>query len=53
MLGIGSSSPGPTLETQSGKGVLVEWVNALPTAHFLPIDHHLHGAEAISQLFGP
>ena len=43
--GIGSSSPGPTLETQSGKGIFVEWVNALPTAHFLPIDHHLHGAE--------
>ena len=44
--GFGSSSPGPTLEAQSGAGMLVEWVNQLPTAHFLPIDHHLHGAEA-------
>lgn len=44
--GIGSSSPGPTLETQSGTGMFVEWVNNLPTSHFLPIDHHLHGAEA-------
>ncbi len=44
--GIGSSSPGPTLETQSGAGMLVEWANELPQSHFLPIDHHLHGAEA-------
>jgi spore coat protein A len=45
--GVGPSSPGPTLEVQSGKGVLVEWANALPaTPHFLPVDHHLHGAEA-------
>ena len=43
--GIGSSSPGPTLETQGGTGMLVEWVNQLPPAHFLPIDHRLHGAE--------
>jgi spore coat protein A, manganese oxidase len=44
--GMGSSSPGPTLETQSGKGVLVEWANELPRQHFLPIDHSIHGAEA-------
>jgi spore coat protein A len=44
--GIGSSSPGPTLETRSGQGLLVEWANELPTAHFLPIDHNIHGAEA-------
>ncbi len=44
--GIGSSSPGPTLETQKGAGMLVEWANELPGAHFLPIDHRLHGAEA-------
>ena len=24
----------------------VEWVNQLPTKHFMPIDHNLHGAEA-------
>jgi spore coat protein A len=43
--GFGSSSPGPTLETRSGQGLLVEWENELPTAHFLPIDHNIHGAE--------
>ena len=43
----GPSTPGPTLEVQSGKPVLVEWANELPAApHFLPVDHHLHGAEA-------
>jgi spore coat protein A len=38
--------PGPTIETRSGRGVLVEWVNELPDKHFLPIDHSLHGAHA-------
>ena len=42
----GASFPGPTLETQSGSGLLVEWANELPGSHFLPIDHNLHGAEA-------
>jgi spore coat protein A, manganese oxidase len=40
------SSPGPTFETRSGQGLLVEWANELPSAHFLPIDHSIHGAEA-------
>jgi spore coat protein A len=44
--GFGSSFPGPTFETRSGAGLLVEWVNDLPPQHFLPIDHNLHGAEA-------
>ena len=44
--GYGASSPGPTLETRSGQGLLVEWVNELPRRHFLPIDHSLHGAGA-------
>jgi spore coat protein A, manganese oxidase len=44
--GFGGSSPGPTLETRSGRGLLVEWANQLPRQHFLPIDHRLHGAEA-------
>lgn len=43
--GIGASSPGPTLEAKKGAGILVEWSNELPPAHFLPIDHRLHGAE--------
>jgi spore coat protein A, manganese oxidase len=44
--GFGQSSPGATLETRSGEGLLVEWANELPQAHFLPIDHSVHGAEA-------
>jgi spore coat protein A, manganese oxidase len=44
--GYAGSVPGPTLEVLSGEGVLVEWVNKLPGKHFLPIDNHLHGAEA-------
>jgi spore coat protein A, manganese oxidase len=42
--GFGESSPGPTFETRSGEPLLVEWANELPTAHFLPIDHKVHGA---------
>ena len=42
----GGSVPGPTVETRSGAGILVEWANELPRKHFLPIDHSLHGAEA-------
>jgi spore coat protein A, manganese oxidase len=38
------SMPGPTFETRSGEGLLVEWRNELPTQHFLPIDHTLCGA---------
>ena len=41
-----SSTPGPTFETRSGEPLLVEWVNALPSEHFLPMDHTVHGAEA-------
>jgi len=40
------SSPGPTFDTRSGRGLLVEWVNELPEKHFLPIDHNLCGAGA-------
>ena len=41
----GGSVPGPTFETLSGEGLLVEWANELPAQHFLPLDHTLHGAE--------
>ena len=44
--GLNSSFPGPTIETRSGEGLLVEWANELPRSHFLPIDHSIHGAEA-------
>ena len=43
--GYAGSVPGPTIATQSGQGLLIEWVNKLPTKHFLPVDHTLHGAK--------
>jgi spore coat protein A, manganese oxidase len=42
--GYGGCVPGPTIETISGKPLLVEWINQLPDKHFLPIDYRLHGA---------
>ncbi|MGH7440590.1 MAG: bilirubin oxidase, partial [Polyangiaceae bacterium] len=44
MWGYGGSVPGPVIETRTGEPFLVEWANDLPRAHFLPIDHTLHGA---------
>lgn len=44
--GYASTSPGPTFETRSGQGLLVEWINELPETHFLPVDHSIHGAGA-------
>jgi spore coat protein A, manganese oxidase len=44
--GYAGSVPGPTFETRSGQGLLIEWVNKLPRKHFLPVDHTLHGAES-------
>jgi spore coat protein A len=44
--GYGGQSPGPTIETTRGEPLLIEWANALPTEHFLPIDHNVHGAES-------
>ena len=44
--GYGGTVPGPTFETRSGEGLLVEWVNALPAKHLLPVDHTIHGAQA-------
>jgi spore coat protein A len=41
----GGHMPGPTIEARSGQALEVEWANALPARHFLPIDHHIHGAE--------
>jgi spore coat protein A len=43
--GFNSSSPGPTIEARRGQPLSIEWVNALPEKHFLPIDHSIHGAE--------
>jgi spore coat protein A len=38
------SFPGPTFETRSDRGLLVEWANELGPKHFLPIDHSICGA---------
>jgi spore coat protein A, manganese oxidase len=46
MWSFNDSFPGPTIETQSGDAMIVEWANELPPRHFLPIDHSLHGAES-------
>jgi spore coat protein A, manganese oxidase len=43
---FGRLGPGPTFEARAGEPLLVEWVNALPNQHFLPIDRTIHGAEA-------
>ena len=44
--GYNGSVPGPTLQARSGNGVFVEWVNALPAKHLLPLDPLIHGAES-------
>ncbi|PYT71721.1 MAG: bilirubin oxidase [Acidobacteria bacterium] len=44
--GFQGSYPGPTLEARQGWPVQVQWVNNLPTSHFLPIDNTIHGAES-------
>lgn len=45
MWGYDGAFPGPTVVARRDEPLLIEWVNALPDKHFLPIDHHLHGAE--------
>jgi spore coat protein A, manganese oxidase len=44
--GYNGSWPGPTIESQSGQTLNINWVSKLPTAHLLPIDHSIHGAES-------
>jgi spore coat protein A len=43
--GYQGMSPGPTLEARRGEPFVVEWTNALPSRHLLPVDHGIHGAE--------
>jgi spore coat protein A len=43
--GFNESVPGPTFDVRCGSPVMVEWTNALPAKHFLPIDSTIHGAE--------
>jgi spore coat protein A, manganese oxidase len=44
MWSYGNSMPGVMFNTQSKRGLWVEWVNDLPENHLLPIDHSVHGA---------
>jgi spore coat protein A len=37
------SAAAPVIEARSNQPLQVEWLNQLPTQHFLPIDHSLHG----------
>ena len=34
--GYENSSPGPTIEVESGQALRIHWINDLPTHHFLP-----------------
>src|SRR6185312_14557481 len=43
--GYDGQFPGPLIEARCGEAFSVEWVNRLPSRHFLPIDHTIHGAE--------
>ncbi|GCE07300.1 multicopper oxidase family protein [Dictyobacter aurantiacus] len=42
--GYNGTYPGPTFEARTNKPIWVQWINQLPTTHFLPIDHTLYGA---------
>ena len=42
----GGHYPGPTIEARMGEAFDMVWENALPTKHFLPVDHAICGAEA-------
>lgn len=45
MWGYNGTWPGPTFEVRKGQPLSVEWINQLPTRHFLPIDPTIHGSE--------
>ncbi len=43
MWSYGETALGPLVEARAHHPLQIEWVNSLPTQHFLPIDHSLHG----------
>jgi spore coat protein A len=43
MWSYGPTPLGPIVEARSNHPLQIEWINHLPTQHFLPIDHSLHG----------
>src|ERR1044071_8228925 len=44
--GYDGQYPGPTFETRRGHPISVQWLNDLPSRHFLPIDRTIHGDES-------
>jgi spore coat protein A len=42
--GYNGMYPGPTIEVNRGTPANIQWESALPPAHFLPVDHKLHGS---------
>ncbi|HLG79348.1 MAG TPA: twin-arginine translocation signal domain-containing protein [Ktedonobacteraceae bacterium] len=43
--GYNGTYPGPLFEARTYEPMFIQWVNELPTTHFLPIDHTIAGAE--------
>jgi spore coat protein A len=43
MWSYGPTPLAPIVEARSGHPLEIEWINNLPTRHFLPIDYSLHG----------
>jgi spore coat protein A len=43
MWSYGSTALAPLIEARSNEPLEITWINNLPTKHFLPIDHSLHG----------
>jgi spore coat protein A len=43
MWSYGPAALAPLIEARSSEPLQIRWVNNLPTRHFLPIDHSLHG----------
>jgi spore coat protein A, manganese oxidase len=39
----GPTGLAPLIEARNGEPLDIHWINNLPTKHFLPIDHSLHG----------
>lgn len=44
MWSYGPGALAPLLEARAGEPLDIQWINQLPTKHFLPIDHSLHGS---------
>jgi spore coat protein A len=43
MWSYGPTALAPLIDTRSHEPLHIRWINNLPTQHFLPIDHSLHG----------